>query len=71
MFWAWKPTAFDVSDVVPKSAHALFLDGLFHFKEVPILSGMAWVGRSVVAQNVFRKHELNVTATPCANGRCY
>ena len=49
MFGTWKPSAFNIGDEVPKSSNALLLDCLLHLEKVPILLGMARIGRCVIA----------------------
>ena len=67
MFGSWKSSAFYIVDIVAKTFDSLHLDCLLHLEEVPVLFGVSWIRRSVIAQDILRKHELNVTATACAD----
>ena len=65
--WPWESTLLNVVDKLFETRYPFQLHFLFHFVEIPILLGMPRVRRWIVAENVRRKQELDVTTTTSAD----
>ena len=67
MLWPWESALLNVVDKLFEPRYPFQLYFLLHFVEIPILLGMPRVRRRIVAENVLRKQELDVTTTPSAD----
>ena len=67
MLWPWESALLDVVDKLFEPRYPFQLHFLLHFVEISILLGMPRVRRRIVAENVLRKQELDVTTTTSAD----